>query len=444
MLFPNDFEAMMRSRLGAAFDEFAAAADAPCPTSIRLNDKAALLPDSACRKVGHCDSGYFLPERPIFSLDPLWHCGAYYVQEASSMYLEQVFRHYVSGKVRILDLSAAPGGKSTHLANLMEKGSLLVSNEIMPARAAILLENMQRWGCPSTVLTNNSPGDFAFLNGFFDVLLCDMPCSGEGMFRKEPEALRQWSMQFVKSCARKQRQIISEIWDCLREDGLLIYSTCTFNPYENEENIEWIASTFGAEILESRHFYFHDTSGEGFFIAALRKSSSAPLFRMRNVKPKKTLNSPLSHYLRESEAYRNLLVAGNICAVPLEYADEIAMMVDNLRVISAGVPLCAADDPKQIPLPAFALFKAFDRAKCQIYNVRNDEALAYLKGECLQMPGLEKGKVAVCFGSLPLGWAANIGSRANNLYPKNWRIKINIQPCKSYFSEQERPQACHI
>lgn len=443
MLFPRDFETMMRGILGQSYERFAAAAAEPCPVSVRLNDKSAIMVDSSCTPVEWCGSGFYLPERPVFALDPLWHCGAYYVQEASSMFLEQLYKKYVSGKVRILDLSAAPGGKSTHVANLMEKGSLLVSNEIIPSRAAVLLENSLKWGAPSTVVCNNATEDFKCLDGFFDVLLCDMPCSGEGMFRKEPEALRQWSLAFAGSCAQKQRNIMESVWDCLRENGLLIYSTCTFNPYENEENVAWIAGTLGAEILESRHFYFHETRGEGLFMAALRKSSASPSFRLRGVKETKVLKTPLLKHIAAPEDYEAVIAGDNICAVPREYAKEIAFMSKNLRVLSAGIPLCAASDAKQNPLPALALSKVFDKETSPHYEASLSEALAYLKGECLQMPGIGKGRVVVCYGALPLGWATNIGQRANNQYPKNWRIKINIRPCRLFFSVQEHPQVSH-
>lgn len=265
--------------------------------------------------------GYYLEERLTFTFDPLFHAGCYYVQEASSMFVEQALRQYVSGPVVMLDLCAAPGGKSTHARSVLPEGSLLVANEVIRNRSQILAENLTKWGHPDVVVTNNDPADFSSLSSFFDVILTDVPCSGEGMFRKDPVAIDEWSPENVEICWQRQRRIIADIWPALKPGGILIYSTCTYNAKEDEENVCWIQREFGAEplsldvldewnitgnllsgnaeenekaesIRESEsigesetsrslksttekapvyHFFPHKTKGEGFFLAVLRK-----------------------------------------------------------------------------------------------------------------------------------------------------------------------------
>ena len=251
------------------------------PTSVRVNDKIAYQPSS--ENVAWCKSGYYLDERPLFTADPLFHAGVYYVQEASSMFLEQAVKQYFPMADTVLDLCAAPGGKSTLLSQTLAESSLLVSNEIIRSRAYILAENLIKWGNPNVVVTNNEPKDFAILGGFFDAIVIDAPCSGEGMFRKDAGAVEEWSEYNVTLCAARQTEIVSSVWDALKTDGILVYSTCTFNREENEENVQWICNELGAEVLSidlqgnsditksdfGYRFYPHKTKGEGFFISVL-------------------------------------------------------------------------------------------------------------------------------------------------------------------------------
>ena len=329
MELPVAFIEQIKALLPNEHEAFFKAMDEPSPVSVRLNNKVAITPTYP--QVPHCQTGYYLPNRPVFTLDPWFHAGVYYVQEAGSMYLEQVIKRYLSDPstssgpendestnrligdvlmtegnnrltpnsslltpnyicsstnskaelhaIRALDLCAAPGGKSTHLASLLGDDSLLISNEVMPQRAHILAENATKWGYGNMAVTNNRPADFGKLAGYFDLILTDVPCSGEGMFRKDEKAIEDWSADYVLECAERQRSILSDVWPALKEGGLLIYSTCTFNRPENEENVAWIAQELGAEILESRHFYFHTDQSEGLFMAALRKT--APTTQMR-------------------------------------------------------------------------------------------------------------------------------------------------------------------
>lgn len=305
MELPKDFCDLMRQQYGDEMAEslFEGLSQEPS-VSIRLNPKKVCQVVSAGHelsivnsqfsigdKVAWCPDAYYLNERPAFTFDPLFHAGVYYVQEASSMYLATILEKHLLDKcdqslpfmgeesrsdgeglrLSCLDLCAAPGGKSTLLRSLLPDDCLLVSNEPMPKRAQVLAENMMKWGHPNCIVTQNYPADFTFLSDAFDLIVTDVPCSGEGMFRKDEGAIRDWSMENVDTCWRRQRDILTDIWPTLKPGGLLVYSTCTFNHFEDEDNVAWIAEHLGAEMLEQRHFFPGRDKGEGFFIAALRK-----------------------------------------------------------------------------------------------------------------------------------------------------------------------------
>ena len=222
------------------------------------------------------EEGLYLTGRPSFTFDPLFHAGAYYVQEASSMYVGRLFEQALAqlgrrAGLRVLDLCAAPGGKTTQLLSHLDERSMLVANEVVPARATVLAENVARWGCANVAVTSSDPSAFAALKDCFDVAVVDAPCSGEGMFRKDPRAVAEWSPDTVRLCVARQRRILADMWPSLRAGGFLIYSTCTFNPHENEENVDWMCQTLGGESLSLRHFYPGEDRGEGFFAALIRK-----------------------------------------------------------------------------------------------------------------------------------------------------------------------------
>lgn len=425
MIIPNDFILQMQRILGDEYPEFERALRLPATTSVRVNGKVEaskldILKDAEL--VPYCETGYTLPQRPDFTLDPMLHAGAYYVQEASSMYLEHIISKYVSGKVYALDLCAAPGGKSTHLAQLLTPDSLLVSNEIMPQRANILNENLTKWGNVNTIVTNNKPSDFGKAGSMFDLLVTDVPCSGEGMFRKEPKAVEDWSLQAVQMCAERQRSILKDVWDALKEGGLLIYSTCTFNRSEDEDNVEWIASNLGAEVLEQKHFYFHNTVGEGFYIAALRKTSGSG--RGVKIKPGRFEKAPMSaSYIEEVENFKFIKVGDGISAVPSADADVYAWFAANFRTLKCGTEVCAFKGRDEIPAHALALSKAIDTAAVQSCSVDSEQVLLYLRRESITLPNAPKGYVLILYKGVPLGWVKNLGNRANNLYPEYWRIR---------------------
>ena len=264
------------------------------PVSVRMNMAKWEHVPVHRSEVPWSEQGYYLDGRPTFTFDPLFHAGCYYVQEASSMFVEQALRRYVTEPSVMLDLCAAPGGKSTLCRSVLPEGSLLVANEVMRNRSQVLAENLVKWGHPEVIVTNNDPADFTPLENTFDVILTDVPCSGEGMFRKDPVAVSEWSLENVDTCWQRQRRILRDIWPCLKPGGLLVYSTCTYNREENEDNVAWIAGTLGAEVLpldvpEEWHitgnltgeafpvyrFLPHRTQGEGLFLAVLRKHGEA-------------------------------------------------------------------------------------------------------------------------------------------------------------------------
>ena len=222
------------------------------------------------------EEAFYLQERPSFTLDPLFHAGGYYVQEASSMYAGALFERALDGLgrrtgLRVLDLCAAPGGKTTQLLSHLDETSLLVANEVVPARATVLAENVARWGRSDVAVSQSDPSTFGALRGWFDVMVTDVPCSGEGMFRKDERAVAEWSLDAVRLCAARQRRIVGDVWPALAPGGWLIYSTCTFNRQEDEDNVDWICRELGGTCLEMRHFYPGEDRGEGFFAALIHK-----------------------------------------------------------------------------------------------------------------------------------------------------------------------------
>lgn len=425
MQVPQDFILQMQDILKDETPDFLSTLDEKSPVSVRLNNKLKLNPDYL--KVEHCRNAFYLPQRPQFTLDPWLHAGVYYVQEASSMYLEKIVEKYVKSDVNILDLCAAPGGKSTHLSSLISPDSLLVSNEIMPQRAFVLAENMIKWGDANTIVCNNKPKDFSFADSFFDVILADVPCSGEGMFRKEPKAIEDWSLNNVAMCAQRQKQIISDVWNTLKENGLLIYSTCTFNTQEDEDNVRWIESELGAECMESEHFYFHKNRGEGFFIAALRKISNNNNTCRIKVQKTEKAHALLSN-LTNADDLTIIRRTDSVDAVPHNKLSECKFLSEKLNILKCGTKLCTQKGKDEIPDIQLALSKHIDTSKVNKLDLDWSTSIKYLKKEALRLDNAPIGYVLLSFRSVPLGWVKNIGNRCNNLYPNEWRIRMNNIP----------------
>ncbi|WP_455592088.1 methyltransferase RsmF C-terminal domain-like protein [Bacteroides sp.] len=443
------------------------------PVSIRLNRQklkpALSFPLSTFNfqlPVPWTSEGFYLDERLTFTFDPLFHAGCYYVQEASSMFVEQVLRQFVEKPVRMLDLCAAPGGKSTHARSLLPEGSLLVANEVIRNRSQILAENLTKWGHPDVVVTNNDPADFARLGSFFDVILTDVPCSGEGMFRKDAGAIDEWSVDNVEICWQRQRRIIADIWPCLQPGGLLIYSTCTYNTKEDEENIDWMIREWGAEPLTVKvqpdwnitsnllagkdfpvyRFLPHRIKGEGFFLAALRKPFDAEYEEPEPVRlsSKKTAggkgkNQPqpigkelmkeAADWLNDAENYTLSTEGSSIVAYPKDFMNEFALLNQCLRVVQAGLPLAEVKGKDLIPAHGLAMSRLLNRSAFSTAELTYEQAIAYLRKEAVTLSAeAPRGYVLVTYREVPLGFVKNIGNRANNLYPQEWRIRSGYMP----------------
>lgn len=490
MQLPPLFTEYTRALLGEEeYNRLAAALlEAEQPVSIRLNawkctDPSLFISHSSSDRVPWAECGFYLEQRPAFTFDPLFHAGCYYVQEASSMFVEQALKRYLpGGPLAALDLCAAPGGKSTHVRSLLPDGSLLVANEVMRNRAQILAENLTKWGHADVVVTNSDPSDFTQLERCFDFILTDVPCSGEGMFRKDETAISEWSAENVEICWQRQRRILTDIWPCLKPGGLLVYSTCTYNTKENEENVRWLCRELGAEVLPIDvpadwgitgnllvgedfpvyRFLPHKTKGEGFFLAALRKAGSEeeseddglPEVRMeqrtnadrqssgrqRGKKGNAGRTTSASAFGKEqlamvqgwlcdAEDYTLLPEGQMLTAFRTTWLPLLAALKQYVRVMQAGVELAGTKGKDCIPAHALAMSRLLRRDAFACEEVDYPTAIAYLRKEAVTLSDTApRGFVLLTYRGFPLGFVKNIGNRANNLYPQEWRIRSSYVP----------------
>ena len=456
-MFPAEFINGMRESLGPERAERIVAALSGEPeVSVRVNPHKLTLDalrehfgDRAGESVPWApEEGFYLRERPVFTLDPLFHAGAYYVQEASSMFVGGLFERALEGLggrsgLRVLDLCAAPGGKTTQLLSHLDADSLLVANEVVPSRATVLAENVARWGCANVVVTQSDPSAFTTLRGFFDVVVTDVPCSGEGMFRKDERAVAEWSIDTVKLCAARQRRILADVWPSLADGGYLIYSTCTFNRFEDEENVGWICAELGGTCLEMRHFYPGEDRGEGFFAALVRKDGSHG-----SVAP-------------SGPAGLTALEKGSLVKMfPAAFVRDLARLEKSLRVIASGVAVATRKGRDLVPEADLALFAPISSAslrecissseKCsenaipsaqlpsaflhdivpvlsfETLDISRDEALRFLSKEPLVFPDAPRGFLLLTYKGLGLGFVKNLGTRTNSLLPASRRIRMSL------------------
>ncbi|MBR5958553.1 MAG: rRNA cytosine-C5-methyltransferase [Salinivirgaceae bacterium] len=447
---PIDFETRMRGQLGAEYESYVTALEAPMPTSIRLNPHKNSALANTNDMVSWEPQGRYLAERPVFTLDPLLHAGAYYVQEASSMFAGYALRQIIGNEtnIRILDLCAAPGGKSTHYASLIGDKGLLVCNEVISNRVPTLCENLTKWGCPNAVVTNNDPSDFGRLGGFFDVVAVDAPCSGEGMFRRDAVAVSEWSVANTRICAQRQQRIVADVWDALKPGGYLIYSTCTFCPDEDENLMSWIASEFGAENIAidikpewnitpiekdgcvGYRFIQHKTRGEGFFCCVFRKNdgSSASSKKLKNkIVPVPQKLIPRLQEMTVGTGFEYYLKNDTAIAVPQAIATDVLTIADSLTVRKMGTAIAHIFGDKLAPEHDLALSWALNRQAFNAIELPLPDALRYLHRDNVFVADAAAGFNLVTYNNLPLGWIKNIGNRWNNLYPQNWKIRMNVE-----------------
>ncbi|MGR6088074.1 MAG: methyltransferase RsmF C-terminal domain-like protein [Arcticibacter sp.] len=438
-MLPDPFVRRMQEQLGDAFDAFLEALAKPAPVSVRTNPYKPHELFTSCEKVAWSDYGRYLPERISFTMDPLFHAGCYYVQEASSMYLELAFKTCVeqTGPLKVLDLCAAPGGKSTHLLSLLPEGSLLVSNEVVPNRNAVLRENLSKWGKGNVVVIQNEAKDIGALTGFFDVILVDAPCSGEGLFRKNPEATQEWSEDALTMCSQRQSDILDAVLPALKENGILIYSTCTFNPGENDEVLNSLFSKGDFECMRlpidggvvSTRFgvqmYPHSVKGEGFYMAALKKltpQSSSTAHAHKGSKMKSVVVKNIEKWLEHPLDFELEQVNDMLYALPKTHLNDIRILQNQLYVRKAGVCLGSLSADVLQPSHELALFVGRS-AQISCVQLEREVALRYLRGEAISTSQKVGGWHLAAFEGEPLGWMKGAGLRYNNNYPKELRIR---------------------
>lgn len=463
MELPEAFIRSTDSLLKGDNELFLSAIEEDAPVSVRLNPgkvkRNPMAFTDAAQPVPWSHWGYYLQKRPAFTFDPLFHAGYYYVQEASSMFVEHLIRRLINRPVVALDLCGAPGGKSVSMLSALPADSLLVSNEMVRQRANVLSETLIKFGDPNCVVTQNHPADFSSFNGLFDLILVDAPCSGEGMFRKEKVAVSEWSPGNVEMCATRQRDILSDIWPALKPGGVLIYSTCTYNKAENEENVLWAATTFDAQFIEvetdgewgitpslkdgvvSYRFFPHKTLGEGLFVTLLKKSDSAmpeadrssrALLSQKKSRVFSTVThqsrSDYSRLLEQPELFHFTEADRRITALPTAHLEIIHSFRERLKILSIGFDLGELKGKDFIPSHILAMNQELNRKAFFNIELSYEQAIAYLRNEALILRDAPKGFLLLTFQHEPIGFVKNVGNRANNHYPGEWRIRSSHLP----------------
>jgi 16S rRNA C967 or C1407 C5-methylase (RsmB/RsmF family)/NOL1/NOP2/fmu family ribosome biogenesis protein len=447
----------MQPLLGDTYPAFTEALGMPAPVSIRLNPRKPGFDVVGLDPVPWCAEGVYLPERPVFTLDPLFQAGGYYVQEASSMLLAEAMRQTVEQRrpyagqppLRVLDLCAAPGGKSTLMASALPPDSLLVCNEVIRSRVPVLRENVEKWGYANIAVANHDPADFAPLAGFFDLVAVDAPCSGEGLFRKNPKATGEWSPEHVQLCAARQKRILSAAAPLVAHRGWLIYSTCTYNDSENLDNVRFLTQNgfenvplnvpeqWGLAVRETEgcvgyQCFPHRVRGEGFFISVFRKKSgeTEPVSRVWGFRSAKPVHNrqlaPLRTYLREPDRFSYWQKPNDqIIAVPLALEKDLVLLDSVLKNKGFGIVMGTFKGQDFLPDHALALNTELS-PNVPGLDLSREDALRFFKKEPLSLANVPKGWLLARYEGLALGWLKGLGNRVNNYLPNDWRIRMNL------------------
>jgi len=418
----------------------------PSPPSIRINPAKWNKSPLPSNRVRWCSEGYYLESRPSYTADPLFHAGCYYPQEASSMFVGEAVRQLVKGshELRILDLCGAPGGKTTHLSSVIENRGVIIANEVIRSRVSVLAENVTKWGTDNILVTNNDPSAFAKLEGYFDMIVVDAPCSGEGMFRDEV-ARNEWSPAGAALCSDRQRRILQDVWPALKAGGMLIYSTCTFNPAENEENISWLSEKYGARsvsldiskidgITEITHkgitgygFYPGRITGEGFFVSVVQKQDTGSLQKAQF--SRKGDSQVSKNEIKTAESLfsgkpEKLFINNEIVWSLSLPATEFNFLKQNLKIIKGGTQLFRIRGNEFTPVHDLSLSVQLKKDAFRVFDLDYLNAFAYLKKENVFHHDMPSGWIIISYRNVNLGFVKNLGSRVNNYYPVEWRIRI--------------------
>ncbi len=412
----------------------------PAPISVRLNPYFKGHLSVPHEKIPQSENAYFLNERPLFTADPAFHAGAYYPQEANSMWIGAVFGFLRKGYfeesegLAVLDLCAAPGGKTTDISSRLLSQDILVANEVISARNAILFENVCKWGLANTVITKADAQKFGQKGPVFDMVFCDAPCSGEGMFRKDNIAIQEWSEDNVSLCTQRQQRIVYDVWDALKPGGFMIYSTCTFNRNENEDNVLRICEEKGAEIIPFEHpaksnlyeleqnMYRclpHLSKGEGLFFCILRKPQESEKPEGREISPRNSKNKKLP--LKSRYPGFTCIEKGN--ETYLLAGERDLNFIQNLPgIVHPGVPLGSFFNEKWKPHPAVALIKNAEFGLPEV-ELSDTAAMQFLKREFIPLKPKALGAVIVCWNGHRIGTANAVKNGLNNLLPMEWRVR---------------------
>jgi 16S rRNA C967 or C1407 C5-methylase (RsmB/RsmF family)/NOL1/NOP2/fmu family ribosome biogenesis protein len=419
------------------------------PVSVRINSLKWDKVPAHADKVPWCSDGYYLEKRPVYTLDPLFHAGCYYPQEASGMFLGEAFRQTVDdlNNIRVLDLCGAPGGKATHLSSLIGTNGLLVANEVIRTRASVLAENITKWGLSNTIVARNDPESFQGLHGYFDVIVVDAPCSGEGMFR-DIVAVNEWSSENAALCSERQKRILMDVWPALKENGLLFYSTCTFNPDENEHNLDWLHSRkefdsikldisafpgiteINFEGITGYGFYPGRVRGEGLFLSVIRKKEKQDIVSGK-VQKSGTLRPGTGERAAALEwtGFReeSLLKTGDTVLAFPGRREDFELLNSRLTILSSGTRLFTEKSGRFLPSHDLSQSVFVKKNIFPTAELDTQEALTYLgRGNIRPLKG-EKGWTLVSYKGMNLGFVNNLGNRVNNYYPMEWRIRMKTE-----------------
>jgi 16S rRNA C967 or C1407 C5-methylase (RsmB/RsmF family)/NOL1/NOP2/fmu family ribosome biogenesis protein len=435
---PDDFLIRAKEFAGSEYEQFISSLDQPVPVSIRSNPFKNDDQFDTNEKIEWSINGRFLNERPSFTLDPLFHAGCYYVQDASSQFLEVPFlqaKKILDRAVRVLDLCAAPGGKSTHILSMLNGGDVLVSNEIIPSRNNILRQNITKWGCANVFVTQNDTSQLSQLRNLFDIIVVDAPCSGEGLFRKDKDAIEEWSIDNVNRCSVRQNEILDHAYSMLKSDGILIYSTCTFEKSENDEQVSRLEREFGIEIIPvdfqnenivrteyGLAFFPHRVKGEGFYISMLRKKSAESDTAVRTIKNSEHVKFPVQEYLKEPDSFTLFKKDENLFAILNQHFDLFNYIKSKTYLRLAGIPLGEIKGKDFVPSESLALSN-YVSEKISSIELSKEEALNFLRGNAIPVNGND-GLNLIRHKNFNLGWIKKMGNRVNNYYPKEWRIRM--------------------